>query len=71
MNVCIILICVLASGSARQCEGDIEAFYLDEPKTRAECREIFKALPHVTPANIRVVGFDWQKPQTQTVEGRK
>lgn len=69
--ICVIVMCALLSGGGpRQCEPDtMEAFYLDEPQTRAECRDVFKALPYILPANLRLVRFDWAKPQTQ--EARK
>lgn len=68
--ICVLVLCVLVSGSARECSPDsMEAFYIDEPKTRAECRDSFRMLQHVLPANLRLVRFDWAKPQVQ--EARK
>lgn len=64
---CVIAICVLlAGGGPKQCTPEsIEAFYLEEPRTRAECKETFVMLRHVLPANLRLVSFDWFKPQQQ------
>lgn len=69
--ICVIVICTLLSGGGpRECTPEgLEAFYIDEPKTRAECRETFKMLQHVLPANLRLVQFDWFKPERQ--EARK
>jgi hypothetical protein len=67
---CIIVLCVILSGTVRECSADsMEAFYIDEPQSRAECRDSFKMLQHVLPANLRLVRFEWAKPQVQTVEG--
>jgi hypothetical protein len=71
--ICIVVICALLSGGGpRECEKDsLEPFYLDEPRTRLECREVFYGLQAILPANLRLVRFDWAKPQTQTAEGNK
>lgn len=70
-NVCIVVLCALVSGGGpRQCAADsMEAFYLDEPRTRAECRDVFNGLHTILPANLRLVRFEWAKPQVQ--EARK
>lgn len=68
--ICIVAICAILSGTVRECAPDsMEAFYLDEPRTRAECRDVFQALHTILPANLRLVRFEWAKPQTQ--EARK
>lgn len=68
--VCILVICtLLTSGGPRECEKDsLEPFYISEPQSRAECRDSFKMLQHVLPANLRLVRYEWAKPQVQTVE---
>ena len=68
--ICVIVICALLSGGGpRECTPDsLEPFYIDEPKTRAECRDTFRMLQHVLPANLRLVQFDWFKTQTQTAQ---
>lgn len=66
---CIIALCVILSGTVRECAPDsLEAFYLDEPRTRSECREVFYGLQDILPANLRLVRYEWAKPQVQTVE---
>ena len=67
---CIIVLCVILSGTIRECSADsMEAFYIDEPQSRAECRDVFRALHTILPANLRLVRFEWAKPQVQ--EARK
>lgn len=68
--ICVIALCVLLTGGGpRECSPDsMEAFYLEEPRTRAECKETFGMLKHVLPANLRLVSFDWFKPQVQTAQ---
>lgn len=68
--ICVIVICALLSGGGpRQCEPEsLEPFYISEPQSRAECRDTFKMLRHVLPANLRLVSFDWFKPQVQTAQ---
>jgi hypothetical protein len=67
--MCILVLCALVSGSARECSADsMEAFYITEPQSRAECKDAFAMLKHVLPANLRLVRFEWAKPQVQTAQ---
>ena len=70
--ICVIVWCLVVPGTLGTCEPQsLEATYLDEPRTRRECREVFEAMKMVLPATIKLVQSDWFRPQPQTAQGAR
>jgi|GEM_PF-3769985 len=67
--ICILLVCALVSGSARECDREKTPDIVPLPReiaaTWTECRDAARELRAVTPANLRIVRFEWYRPQTQ------
>jgi hypothetical protein len=73
--ICHLIACAIVFGTAQQCDlsQPVESIPLprEAARTWAECRDAARDLRAVTPANFRIVRFEFFTPQTQIEEARK
>ena len=71
--ICALVICALLHGTATQCDLSQPPELVPLPRNLAatwqECRDAARELRGVTPANLRIVRFEFYTPQQQ--EARK
>ena len=71
--ICALVICALLHGSGTQCDLEKPPELIPLPPvlaaTWAECRDAARDLRMLTPANLRIVRFEFYTPQQQ--EARK
>jgi len=76
--ICALVICTLLHGSGTQCDLEKPPELVPLPPvlaaTWAECRDAARDLRRLTPANLRIVRFEYYTPkptQTQTANGEQ
>jgi hypothetical protein len=73
--ICVLLVCTLLHGTATQCDLTQPPELVPLPPVLAatwtECRDAARELRAVTPANLRIVRFEFYAPEKHTQEARK
>lgn len=76
--ICHLVICTLLHGTATQCDLTQPPELVPLPRelaaTWTECRDAARDLRMLTPANLRIVRFEYYTPkpkETQTATGEK
>ena len=73
--ICALIVCAVVFGTAQQCDlsQPVESIPLprEAARTWAECRDAARELRAVTPANWRIVRFEYYTPQHQTQEAKE
>ena len=73
--ICVLLVCALVHGSGTQCDLTQPPELVPLPRELAatwqECQQAARELRSVTPANLRIVRFEWYRPETHTQEAKK
>lgn len=76
--ICVLLVCTLLHGSGTQCDLSAPPELIPLPSNLAatwqECRDAARDLRMLTPANLRIVRFEYYTPkpkETQTATGEK
>jgi hypothetical protein len=67
--ICHLIVCAIVAGTATQCDLTQPPELVPLPPvlaaTWAECQQAARELRAVTPANLRIVRFEFYRPQQQ------
>ena len=73
--ICFVIACAVIFGTAQKCDMSVPVESIPLPREIAaswqECRDAARDLRAVTPANFRIVRFEYFTPQSRTQEAKR
>jgi hypothetical protein len=72
--ICQLIVCAIIAGTATQCDLEKPPELVPLPRELAatwqECRDAARELRNVTPANLRIVRFEFYTPEKHEQEDK-